>query len=199
MAFKFREHIFEDNDFVDPLEINRNFNELAGEFNGKLDRDNFPEAVFTTDYVASETFNKFYTSKALTDYSLTDYSLSWQSGFSDVSFDATHDGIVVCYWSGWWDWSSTVLYDYEPSAGAKTPFIRYRMKVNGILIAGEAFSSAARGAATVQLVGSFPVTPGVVRVSVESRNGKIDTTGKVTVGSPPTLKHRELIVHYRRR
>lgn len=70
MAFVYKQLTAADSDMVDPEDFNTNMRELAGEFNGMMDRDNFKEDQFGETEVARYSFTRVYSHHTGDKYTL---------------------------------------------------------------------------------------------------------------------------------
>ena len=58
MAFVYTQLEINDSDMVDPEDFNTNMRELANEYNGMLDRDNFKESEFGEEHIQRLAFTR---------------------------------------------------------------------------------------------------------------------------------------------
>ena len=206
---------------MDPRDLNLNHAEYADELNGYLDRDNFPASFITSEMLEDDACNEFFfDKKTLTEYPaiLDSDSVSWQrtdtsdSTISSVTVDLKADALLMCEWSGTWQWA----YDHDSFANTipdsdgsyRDPtdtLIRVRMLVDGITVAESGFSPARREYDSVFLVGAAPASAGLHDIVVEFQ---IVVAYDTESGTPfyyvsddytVTVGNRELIVRARYR
>ena len=187
MAFRYRKRHIDSGDVMDPRDWNLNHSNYADEFNGYLDRDNFPADFVTQTMMEENCCNKFFRAQSTNSYThFAETSVAWQSGsqksagsdvkFSQLEIEAQSDALLVCEWSGVWRWTyDASSSDWNPipdSTLKRDPtnaLCRFRMTVDGITVAESGYSSARRAYDGCYLVGATPVCAGrhVIRVEVQ--------------------------------
>ncbi|WP_339863015.1 hypothetical protein [Thalassospira alkalitolerans] len=228
MAFRYRKRHIDSNDVMDPRDWNLNHSNYADEFNGYLDRDNFPADVITREMMQSNCCNQFFsdaddgsTSK-IVPVTTSGWQYQTEAGvdFNTINAEVKADSLLVCEWSGYWLWS----YDATSSTWANLPGVtlprdptnalcRFRLTVDGVAVAESGYSSARRARDSCYLVGATPVSAGKhqIRLSVQliyvESNGDVNEFKELSrsasyiVGSDFGFKmrNRELVVRARYR
>ena len=174
MAFVYNQNDIQNSDMVDPEDFNSNMRELAGEFNGKLDRDNFKENVFGPDQIASTAFNRVYSQVALNKWTLDAESTTFQNGLSYVEFESGYEGMLICEWSG------SVYFKNPPSKDNTDPdnaqILTIHMMVNGSVVGRVFRVSGGRYRVPLYMVGAIPVSPGRIKVEVSAMTAEMEHT-----------------------
>ena len=228
MAFRYREKVVTDGEAIDPSDWTENMTALAGEFNGHLDRDNFPIEVFEEKHIGLREFNQIFVTARERNNSqqLSGSTTDFQTASESISFEANADGVVIVHWSGWhgWDYGdgermegnfvvtgSTLRApsshnNRQASTGlspATQHYIGFRILVNGNEVSTSRFNTWLRVKDCWYLTGVAPVSPGPVNVDVQARIFAIQgSNGDMRMADGPVsaaLYERELVVHYKRR
>ena len=228
MSFRYREKVVADGEAIDPSDWTENMKALAGEFNGHLDRDNFPIELFEEKHIGRREFNQIYVTarERQNKQQLTGSTTDFQTASESISFEANADGVVIVHWSGWhgWDYGDglTVQGPFIVSGAAlKAPashnnrqcsntliaatqhYIGFRILVNGNEVSTSRFNTWLRVYDCWYLTGVAPVSPGPVNVDVQVRMFAIQgSNGDLRMADGPVkaeLRERELVVHYKRR
>lgn len=200
MAFKYRQVKVESGDVIDPDDWNANQREFVGEFNGNLDRDNFPEEVFDRDHIAYNAFHRLYMKKLTSSVTLDGDTIGWQN-VNALTFEAPTDGMVVFDWSG--DFS---ISDSE-TANNPTPsdvnVVTIRALMNGRHLTSIYRQSDIHPRNSKVMYAALPVSAGPVRIDIDVRFFNIEhQNGKPTaIGGTTTLTFNEsdIIVQYKKR
>ena len=201
MAFRYRQITPQSGDLINPDDWNVNVREFTNEFNGHLDRDNLPEKGITTASIKPEAFHIVQNNLATTNYTI----LKTQTRFKEIQiieFETQHQGLVVCEWSGSWEYETikTSLHTGEEQE------LDYRILVNGTEVTRIRRDNNLKRNSSGYMVGATPVEAGYVRVTVEAKTkGAVFLQGtdfeSNTEGygdGDVTLKHRELVVVLRK-
>jgi hypothetical protein len=200
MAFVYKQLTAADSDMVDPEDFNTNMRELAGEFNGMLDRDNFKEDQFGETEVARYSFTRVYSHDTADGYTLDADTTSFQNGISYKEFEATFDGILICEWSGYVEFTNPK--SPHNTAATTAQVLTIQMKVNGNIV-GQVFRvSGGRYRVPLYMVGAIPVSPGRVIVEVSAMTGEMEHDKSKIRARPDAdvlFYDRNLVVTHRRR
>ena len=126
MAFRYRQRYFATDDALNIDDWNHNMKELAEEFNGYLDRDNFPNGSFGQAQIVDNAFNKVhYTTDASLTIDMT--TTSWQSGSISDDIDCKFDCLLLIEFGCANDWSSGTPQEDDG--------IRHRVVMDGSVVA----------------------------------------------------------------
>ena len=226
MAFRYRKRHIDSNDVMDPRDWNLNHSNYAGEFNGYLDRDNFPADFVTQAMIQENCCNEVFSSTEGTMTGIQLNSVAWQAGGTDhpvgsLTEEIKSDALLICEWSGQWEWSYLVKgsgWGNVPNSSLRRDptqaVCRFRLMVDGVVVAESGYSSARRKYDGCYLVGATPVSAGNHVVTVEAQFLYIEQNetileandlmrhGTYTVGDDDfsiSLEEAELIVRARYR
>ena len=173
MAFRYRQVKVENGDVIDSEDWNANQREFAGEFNGNLDRDNFPEEVFDRDHIAYNAFHRLYMKQLPSNLGLDGGTIGWQN-VNALTFEAPSDGMVVFDWSGHFSMGTSI----------------YRQ-------------SDIHSINTKVMYGALPVSAGPVRIDIDVRFFNLEHQGgePTLIGSGTSLHffRSDIIVQYKKR
>lgn len=208
MALRYRQDYFENGNIADPTPTLRAFNEFAGEWQ-YLDRDNLAKNAVVEANVIAGTFVSVTSDPQSTDATPDTTSTGWQyqdasnNTLNSVTVTPADEALLVVEWSGshQFDTSYGTLGRETVTIGSLTYYawdsIRYRLTVDGIVIAQTGWLTDGQRWNGPYLVGATPVTPGPRVVRLEIQMARI-VTGLGTIYSAcinvPTLKARELVV-----
>ena len=109
MAFRYKQVRVQDGDIIDPEDWNANQREYVGEFNGNLDRDNFPEAVFKPKHIQYNAFNEVYSQEFMGPNNYVNLldSAVWTQ-ISRITLEAPVDSMLTVHWSGMWTFTNSL-------------------------------------------------------------------------------------------
>lgn len=213
MSLIYRKERAEQGSINDPTPHRDNQNELAGEFNGYLDRYNLPTRAVGAASVVVGAFTTVGADPKSDSVALDSKSTTWQNDdgsgtyIHNVTFTASEDGQLDVDWGGTWTWTG------NPTIEAT---IRWRITVNGQTIA-ETGCIAQDNDPTyvntkdlVALAGTIPVQAGPVNIKVEAMIAAVSWYMGTTVGAPlfsitgaaestVTVVYRELVYLLRSR
>jgi hypothetical protein len=204
MAFRYRQITPQTGDFINPDDWNVNVREFTNEFNGHLDRDNLPEKGITTASIKAAAFHQVHSVASGADFVLE----KDQSRFIELQileFETQHQGIVMCDWSGYWEFEEIQL---DLQSGIDVQTLDIRLMINGNEVSRIRTETNLKRTSSGYMVGALPVEAGMVKVTVEvksiARKAPIltgsgfdpETTGAAT-GSV-TIKNKELVVVLRK-
>jgi hypothetical protein len=198
MAHIHKQIELQNGDIVDPEDFNLDMRELAGEYNGMLDRDNFQEHTFNFRDIQLNTFNRIYT-HSHKDFKITNDTTSFQNGIMGFVFDAETDGTLICEWSG------ELIFPLPPSssnlASPTAQFASLQMTVNGSVVAEINRVSGGSFRTAVYMVGAVPISPGRVTVLINGRTGVRghQTAQVVLAESHVESPKNELVLIHRKR
>ena len=200
MAFRYRQVKVENGDVIDSEDWNANQREFAGEFNGNLDRDNFPEEVFDRDHIAYNAFHRLYMKQLTTHVSLDGGTIGWQN-VNALTFESPSDGMVVFDWSGHFSISRSETADNIVAATVNVVTIRALM--NGRHLTSIYRQSDIHPINSKVMYGALPVSAGPVRIDIDVRFYNIEhQDGKPTIigsGTPLVFYASDIIVQYKKR
>ena len=208
MAFRHRQRSVQDGDIIDAEDWNENLREITGEFNGFLDRDNLRADAIQTRHIKAKAFHEVFTDQTELTYAFGSRNFGYHGGdgtgsdgINLLEFEADVDGMVICEWSGEWNFSESKFNEENDIRPDHNYVVTYRLMVNGVEIAKIFRSPDLHVYDAGYMVGAFPVAPGPVRISVEGQLLDIDNeTGDITTSQYPVyVKHRVLLVTYKRR
>ena len=202
MAFRYRQITPQTGDFINPDDWNVNVREFTNEFNGHLDRDNLPEKGITTASIKAAAFHQVYSVSSGEDFELE----KDQSRFIELQileFETQHQGIVMCDWSGYWEFE-TIQLDLQNSDLIQQ--LDIRMLINGSEVSRIRTETNLKRTSSGYMVGALPVEAGMVKVTVEVKTTNEESTTvsgsgesfayAITkqAGDSITLKNKELVV-----
>ena len=208
MAFRHRQRSVQDGDIIDAEDWNENLREITGEFNGFLDRDNLRADAIQTRHIKEKAFHEVFTDQSELTYSFGARNFGYHggdatgtNGINLLEFEADVDGMVICEWSGEWNFGNDKFNEENDIRPDHNNVVTYRLMVNGVEVAKIYRSPDLHVYDSGYMVGAFPVAPGPVRISVEGQLLDIDNeTGDITTdGDPVYVNHRVLLVTYKRR
>ena len=203
MAHIHKQLELQNGDIIDAEDFNADIRELAGEFNGMLDRDNFKDFTFNFRDIAPNTFTKIYSHQKLKaqndELKIENKTTSMQTGLMVFTFETNHDGMLICEWSG------SIHFKNPPSAsnsGSTTcQYATLQMTVNGNIVAEINKTTGGSFKHPVYMVGAIPISPGRIVVSINGRTADIGhTTRKINIASSEVLvPYNEVVLIHRKR
>ena len=228
MSFRYREKVVADGEAIDPSDWTENMKALAGEFNGHLDRDNFPIELFEEKHIGRREFNQIYATarESNNGQEIAGSTTDFQTASESISFEADADGVVIVHWSGTHKWNygqserteSNLIVSgqalkppyfhnnrqcWNAQSAATQHYLGFRILVNGNEVSTSRFNTWLRVYDCWYLTGVAPVSPGPVNVDVQVRMFAIQgSNGDLRMADGPVkaeLRERELVVHYKRR
>ena len=200
MAFVYKQLEITDSDMVDPEDFNTNMRELANEYNGMLDRDNFKENEFGIDEIQKLAFTRVLSkTRRVARYAYGE-STSFSDDILSIEYESPHDGMLICEWSG--DVEFFAPPTKNNTAPTKAQILTIRLSVNGSEIGKVLRVSGARYRVPLYMVGAIPISPGRVVVNISAMTGSMEhASNKVT--SIPTsyvqFHEQHLVAIHRRR
>ena len=136
MAWRYKQHGPQSGDAIVPSDWELNHKEMASEFNGYLDRDNFRENIFSVNggihndsspLIKDNTFNEFFHSNFYSDYGkkFTTFGGStagWhpdgyedasdtRQNYSKINIDLPVEALLICEFNCWFQWNPRELLD----------------------------------------------------------------------------------------
>ena len=198
MAHIHKQLTLQDNDIISPEDFNSDMRELAGEYNGMLDRDNFSEQSLRTADLAPESFTKIYTFNNL-NMSVSNETTSFQNGLMSFIFEAESDGVLICEFSG------GVHFENPPSVSNQISdtcqILTLQMTVNGAVIGEILRTSGGSSKYCVYMVGAIPISPGRVIVSIRGMTADTEhsSSKNVLASSVVKIPQNELVMIHRKR
>jgi hypothetical protein len=109
MAYRHREKIVADGESIDPNDWIEQMRAYAGEFNGHLDRDNFPIRVFQRTQIKKKQINSFQSKVKRIgheEFKVGGGTTSFQTAPEAITFEADTDGVMTVWWSGCYQWNT---------------------------------------------------------------------------------------------
>jgi hypothetical protein len=186
MGQRYRFTFTENGDVLDPSQWVEDNNELASEFNGYLDRDNFARNDIAQTEITANAFTEVEAfSVTVAPYSPDKTTVSWQGGLSsdadgifgeDIECDV--DCLLVCELCFTWEWDKD-LTEYsmtgEGPESSTNIFVskstvdtaQFRITVDGVEVARSGLFEDMHHRYGTYLVGSKVIPAGVHRVAVE--------------------------------
>jgi hypothetical protein len=146
-----------------------NQNELAGMFNGGLDRDNLGPNVITAAMLSSGACVKIRYDLDNGPDAATMTATTWQV-LDSFDITPTTDALVEVDWSGTYEWSAGAGWSRATSSDSLTyqvDTVAIRITVNGVTVCESGPTDDQLIEECVALVGSIPVTAGTYTVNVE--------------------------------
>jgi hypothetical protein len=202
MSLRYRVEFSESGDVLDPQVWNLNQNELTSEFNGGLDRDNILEAIFAEGVIVDNAFTRISSAPADTAFNPDASLRSWQTiPNTSLSLTMTQDCLLLCEWSGTWDWDGAYT---AGSAPYTEDGVAFRIVVDGVDVTASSqfFGSSIRKCSTY-IVGAAPVSAGAHVIQVECYIARVRDQdlrlAEEDVEGAVTINERELLVTERRR
>tara|TARA_R110000824_G_scaffold366541_1_gene555219 strand:- start:2076 stop:2741 length:666 start_codon:yes stop_codon:yes gene_type:complete len=221
MAFRYRNQYFQDGDAVDPAGWTKNVDEYTQEFNGYLDRDNFPEKSISTAMIVSNAANEVYSQILQSEANVSIETTRWleddgTTSFGSISFIAATDGILTAEWSGCWrhprhgNWpAQKAVSAVYAHLLAGSWYLSLRLVVDGVELCQVPKSINTFSESAEYMVGSIPLAAGPHVVKLQARAAVVSDEGPVINhqaiqdhGVPKNdiaLKNRELIAIFRKR
>lgn len=192
---------------------NNNHNELAQEFNGYLDRDNFENNGLDDENVIAGSFNEFGSTAVGTDISLTTDTVAWETtdgttSMPSITKEVDGEALIVAEFSPYWEWQTfdgLVEPDEDTEYGRQTRCVRFRVLVDGSEVALSGWISSDRERDAMYLVGVAPVSAGRRVVTTEVQRAYVNTLNPSYLESPGStgnikvLINTSLVVQYRKR
>lgn len=190
MGQRYRFTFTENGDVLDPSQWVEDNNELASEFNGYLDRDNFARNDIAQTEITANAFTEVEAFGASGDagsaWSPDNTSVSWQGGTgSDTSgifreeVTCAVDCLLVCELSITWEWDRDISGPYSLSGTGPTSaadiFVskstvdtaQFRITVDGVEVARSGLFEDMHFNYGTYILGAQVVTSGVHVVAVE--------------------------------
>lgn len=196
MGQRYRFAYTENGDVLDPSQWIEDNNELASEFNGYLDRDNFGQATIVQAEITSNTFTKVEAFDSATVFTPDKTSITWQGGTGNNAFGifqetvtCTVDCLLVSEVTLTWDWDNGGSWSLDnatvfPGGGGAgggpvasgtptalstfaTDTVQFRITVDGIEVCRTGLFDDTHQQYGTYLVGAIPVTAGTHIVAVE--------------------------------
>jgi len=204
MGQRYRHNYQETGDIIDPLFWVLDNNEMAGEVNGGMDRDNLAQADIAQAEIVNDAFTALEALGSATGYTPETTITSWQGGTGNDAAGIFNITTVECpvdclldvrvtltwQWAGPnWSWSAT--YPVEADT------IEFRLMIDGIEVGRAGPFEDAHDRYATYLMGQRVVTAGFRVISVEClvarrRYEGLSITGPCTY--QPTVTDRRLWV-----
>lgn len=200
MSLRYRQEYSEAGDVLDPQVPNANQNELISEFNGGLDRDNLPNAVFAETQIVNNAFTRISSAPATTPFSPNAALRSWQAIDNNVlTLTLPQDCLLICEWGGTWTWSGT----YTTGDYIAEDAVAFRITVDGIDVCVSQYFGASLPQHSTHIIGATPVSAGTHTVQVEAFFARVKHQNlqfsEDDVEGTVVIETRELLVEERRR
>lgn len=179
-----------------------NQNELAGMFNGGLDRDNLAANVITAAMLASGSCVKIRYDLDNGPDAATMTATTWQT-LDSFDITPTTDALVEVDWSGTWIWNGA--WSQAASADGSTyavDAVAMRVTINGVTVCESGPSEDQYIEDCCALIGAIPVTAGTYTVRVQyqvARRNYYDLSIEGLCTNALTFNERTLITIERRR
>jgi len=174
MAFRYRVEYSESGDVIDPIAWNRNMSEMAEEWNGGLDRDNFPMNFVSQSMLLKDqcTIIKSDSYTESEEYLVDMDTSSWNHTsalvvLGGIDLIVPTDCIATAEFGCGWHWPG-----YIASVPYNQDVVRFRIVVDGLPVSESGLISRGRYKDAVQLVGCAIITAGRHRVWAEVQTGR---------------------------
>jgi hypothetical protein len=196
MAFRYRQKYFDANDALNIEDWNLNIKELAEEFNGYLDRDNFPNGSFGQAQIVSNAFTRVHFNDSGTNEAIDVTTLAWQKGsLCSLEVIATVDCILQVELGAENIWTGSVNDNYS---------VRHKVSVDGVTVAESGWQSSKQQNSCTWICGALPVSAGKHVIQHWAGVGSVDNGNDTAVSIPSTrpslnVQDRQLLVIERRR
>lgn len=171
MAFKYKEDYPATDEVLDPADWMDSMDTFAGEFNGKLDRDNLPESAVDGDHIPDDTIAAVSSSGRSSGITLDGASVGWVSAVSGTDllshdFTTSVDTVVDITCSFRWAWA----YAWNSIAASTVDeyLVGWRLVVDGVEIARSQDHSALRRHDSLLLMGTYVAPPGEHTAQLEA-------------------------------
>jgi hypothetical protein len=188
MGQRYRFTFTENGDVLDPSQWVEDNNELASEFNGYLDRDNFARNDIAQTEIQVGAFTEVFANGYGASYTPDKDTLGWQGG-AGVNANGIYlqsvpcpvDCLLVIEVSLSWIWANAGVSSKTGAGPTGAPWtvstfatdtIQFRVLVDGVEVARSGFFDDTHQYYGTFLVGDAVVTSGAHRVSVECAVGR---------------------------
>lgn len=188
MGQRYRFTFTENGDVLDPTQWVEDNNELASEFNGYLDRDNFARNDIAQTEITANAFTEVESFPSTTSFTPDQSTLTWQggagnnaSGVFQSEITCSVDCLLVCEVNLTWTWANGGTWSKAGTGPTASPWtlstfatdcIQFRVVVDGVEVARSGFFDDTHQKYGTYLVGATVVTAGVHIVSVECAVGR---------------------------
>jgi len=199
MSFRYKTTFPSDDDIADPSDWVDSNAELAGEFNGGMDRDNLPESAVDGTHISDGTVAEVFSDPLFTaSVNLPTKTTEWVDGdgttvIGRVAPTIDVDSVLDIVWSGTWNWNIGGGY---PLAG-ESELLAIRLVVDGVEVARSPVHSDSRDYDSTTLYGNTVVGPGSPVVTVEFRTYRASGNGRAE--RTVSIDYGELIVEVLKR
>lgn len=211
MGQRYRHNYQETGDIIDPLFFVLDNNEMAGEVNGALDRDNFASSDIAQNEVVARAFTRVDPFTSSTAYVPENLTTSWQggngndaAGLFEQTITCTVDCLLVVETALEWTWGGAAWSNTAFGTGAQliSDTLQLKISVDGVLVAISGFFEDMHLSYATYLVGPYIATAGDHVVRVEVQLGRRAYAGLAYNGTnlnDVTFNTRSLIVTQERR
>ncbi len=187
MGLTYRQQYDENGNVLDPSFWVEDNNELAGTFNGNLDRDNFASGDIAATEVVYQAFNQLHSSATDTSFAPVMATTDWQggegtaaAGIDSLTWTSTQDAHFDVHWSGTWSWNGAASNNDQQGAAAASrtvssivydefDTIEFRVSIDGSVVAVAGPFDDNADFLSTSLVGSIQLPAGVHTLRVEAR------------------------------
>lgn len=188
-AWRYKQEWFEDGDVTRPEDWLDNVSEIANEFNGYLDSDNFRELSLGMEYVKQKAFNSFLTYSEFRpwdfDYGFpgwTARSGSESDDLATVKGEVANDALYIIDFGCRWHWARLAVSESYLKKGKKWnqfgdrihrnwhhvhTCVRFRLVANNTVVAESGWSSNTMVNSSLHLTAAIPLPAGSVVVRAE--------------------------------
>lgn len=201
MSYRYRVEYVETGNVVEPSGWNANQAELASEFNGGLDRDNFGLGAISQAMLADNACHEFdrQVMSSSTAVTLSAETTDWQTILESTGITSALDCIAVIEWSGEWEWSGAASY----AAGTNTEdALELRLTVDGETVCQTGPIGDQRVYDATYLVGAALLAPGAHTITLQGRIAERNFDGLSVndrATNAPTFNDGEMLIVVRKR
>lgn len=205
MGQRYRMGYQENGDIIDPSFWVQDNNELAGEVNGGIDRDNLPSATIAQDEIVAGAFTTVTLYGSSTGYAPDITTATWQGGtgnnasgiFYITMEECEVDCVIDVHVAINWTWSGAGVASYNAAQPWEADAIEFRLLIDGVevCVAGP-FEDVHDRYATF-LTGQLVVTAGFRTIAVECLPARRRYEGLAITGTTtyqPTITDRRMTV-----
>lgn len=209
MGQRYRHNYQETGDIIDPLFWVLDNNEMAGEVNGGMDRDNLAQADIAQAEIVDDSFVSVSSASSTTNYAPDTTVTTWQggtaTGASGIFYVTNVECKVDCVFDVRvhvsWQWSgANASYTATPYWYADT--ITFRLLVDGIEVCQAGPFEDMHDRYGTYLMGQLIVTAGFRTIAVECLVAKRRYEGLDIVGTTteaPTITERYMLAKQEKR
>jgi hypothetical protein len=206
---RYRHNYQETGDIIDPSFFVLDNNELAGEVNGSMDRDNLPASTIAQNEIVAGAFTTVTAYGSETSFAPDITITGWQGGTANNAFGIFYitteecevDCVVDVHVSLAWRWANAAA-SFNAAYPWEADTIEFRLLVDGIEVCRAGPFEDVHDRYATFLMGQLVVTAGFRTIAVECLAARRQYEGlDITAGctDQPTITSRRMIVIQERR